>query len=158
MISKPRYVEYARNVCGLHGAHSKEMDPATLHPIIHLMQEQEHVDSLGGTMRLGAYPCDIEEGTQAARAYGTLHITERHRHRYEFNNAYRERLEQAGLKVSGVCRERDLVEIIELPGHPWFVGGQFHGELKSRPVRPHPLFAGFIGATLERQRARNGAK
>ena len=151
-------IEYARNVCGLHGAHSKEMDPATLHPVIHLMQEQEHLDALGGTMRLGAYPCDIEEGTQAARAYGTLHITERHRHRYEFNNAYRERLEQAGLKVSGVCRERDLVEIIELPGHPWFVGGQFHGELKSRPVRPHPLFAGFIGATLERQRAQNRAK
>ena len=146
-------VEYARNVCHLAGAHSKEMDPATLHPVIHLMQDQEHVDKMGGTMRLGAYPCELMEGTKAADAYGTLHISERHRHRYEFNNAYRERLEQAGLKVAGVCRERDLVEIVELPEHPWFVGGQFHGELKSRPVRPHPLFAGFIGAALARQRA-----
>ena len=107
-------------------------------------------------MRLGAYPCDLREGTLAARAYGTLHISERHRHRYEFNNAYRERLEGAGLKVAGLCPEQDLVELVELPGHPWFVGGQFHGELKSRPVRPHPLFAGFVGMALERQRADRG--
>lgn len=147
-------VEFARNVCGLHGAHSKEMDPAALHPVIHLMQEQEHVDKMGGTMRLGAYPCDLEEGTRAASAYGELHVQERHRHRYEFNNAYRDRLEKAGLKVSGVCRERDLVEIVELPGHPWYIGGQFHGELKSRPIRPHPLFAGFVGAAIARQRGR----
>ena len=149
-------VEYARNVCHLHGAHSKEMDPSTLHPVIHLMEEQQNIDRLGGTMRLGAYPCDLREGTLAARAYGTLHISERHRHRYEFNNAYRERLEGAGLKVAGVCPEQGLVELVELPGHPWFVGGQFHGELKSRPVRPHPLFAGFVGMALERQRADRG--
>ena len=145
-------VEYARNVCGLAGAHSEEMDPAALHPVIHLMQEQEHLDKIGGTMRLGAYVCDLLPGTLAARAYGSLEISERHRHRYEFNNAYRERLEAKGLKVSGVCRNRDLVEIVELPGHPWYLGGQFHGELKSRPTRPHPLFTDFIGAAIRRRR------
>lgn len=145
-------VEFARNVCKLHDAHSKEMNPATLHPVIHLMEEQENLSDLGGTMRLGAYPCDLTEGTKSAQAYGTLHITERHRHRYEFNNAYRERLENAGLKIAGVCTERDLVEIIELPEHVWYVGGQFHGELKSRPVRPHPLFDGFIKAALDYMR------
>ena len=145
-------VEFARNVCKLHDAHSKEMNPATLHPVIHLMEEQENLSDLGGTMRLGAYPCDLAEGTKSAQAYGTLHITERHRHRYEFNNAYRERLENAGLKIAGVCTERDLVEIIELPEHIWYVGGQFHGELKSRPVRPHPLFDGFINAASDYMR------
>ena len=145
-------VEFARNVCKLHEAHSKEMNPATIHPVIHLMEEQENLSDLGGTMRLGEYPCDLVEGTKSAEAYGTLHITERHRHRYEFNNAYRERLENAGLKVAGVCTERDLVEIIELPGHKWYVGGQFHGELKSRPVRPHPLFDGFIEAAADYMR------
>ena len=145
-------VEFARNVCKLHDAHSKEMNPATLHPVIHLMEEQENLKDLGGTMRLGAYPCGLVEGTKAANAYGTLHVTERHRHRYEFNNAYRERLENAGLKISGICTGRDLVEIIELPEHNWYVGGQFHGELKSRPVRPHPLFDGFINASLNYMR------
>ncbi|MDR2179554.1 MAG: CTP synthase [Synergistaceae bacterium] len=142
-------IEYARNVCHLAGAHSQEMDPATIHPVIHLMQDQVGLDKLGGTMRLGAYNCELVPGTTAARAYGEERISERHRHRYEFNNTYRQRLEDAGLKVSGVCAERDLVEIIELPDHPWFVGGQFHGELKSRPVRPHPLFAAFVGAAIE---------
>ena len=145
-------VEYARNVCGLAGAHSEEMDSAAPHPVIHLMREQEHLDKIGGTMRLGAYVCDLLPGTLAARSYGSLEISERHRHRYEFNNAYRERLEGKGLKVSGVCRDRDLVEIVELPGHPWYLGGQFHGELKSRPTRPHPLFADFIGAAIRRRR------
>ncbi len=147
-------VEFARNVCRLHDAHSKEMNPATMNPVIHLMEEQEEIQDKGGTMRLGAYPCDLAEGTNSAQVYGTLHITERHRHRYEFNNAYRERLENAGLKVAGVCTERNLVEIIELPGHRWYVGGQFHGEYKSRPVRPHPLFDGFIEASAEYMRAR----
>ena len=142
-------VEYARNVCHLAGAHSEEMDPATVHPVIHLMQEQIGLDTMGGTMRLGAYDCDLVPGTLAARAYGTERVSERHRHRYEFNNTYRQRLEDAGLKVSGICTERDLVEIVELPGHPWFVGGQFHGELKSRPIRPHPLFAAFVGAAAK---------
>ncbi len=145
-------VEFARNVCKLHEAHSKEMNPATIHPVIHLMEEQENLRDLGGTMRLGAYPCDLTEGTKSAQAYGTLHISERHRHRYEFNNAYRERLENAGLKIAGVCTERELVEIVELPEHVWYVGGQFHGELKSRPVRPHPLFDGFIKAASDYMR------
>ena len=147
-------VEFARNVCKLHDAHSKEMNPATIHPVIHLMEEQENLKDLGGTMRLGAYPCDLVEGTRAASAYENLHISERHRHRYEFNNAYRERLEQGGLKVSGICTERNLVEIIELPGHNWYIGCQFHGELKSRPVRPHPLFDGFINASAKYMRNR----
>ncbi len=147
-------VEFARNVCNLRGANSKEMDPATIHPIIHLMQEQENLKDLGGTMRLGAYPCDLVEGTNAAKAYGELHISERHRHRYEFNNAYRERLENAGLKISGICTERDLVEIIELPGHNWYIGEQFHAELKSRPTRPHPLFDGFINAAAKFMRSK----
>ncbi|MBQ9419720.1 MAG: CTP synthase, partial [Synergistaceae bacterium] len=145
-------VEFARNVCRLHNAHSKEMNPATLHPVIHLMEDQENLKDLGGTMRLGAYPCDLVEGTKVAAAYGVSKISERHRHRYEFNNAYRERLEKAGLKISGVCTERDLVEIVELPGHPWYVGGQFHSELKSRPVRPHPLFDGFMNASVNYMR------
>jgi CTP synthase len=146
-------VEYARNVCHLVGAHSQEMDPATIHPVIHLMKEQVGVDKLGGTMRLGAYDCGLASGSVAARAYGAERVSERHRHRYEFNNAYRQRLEDAGLKVSGVCTERDLVEIVELPGHPWYVGFQFHAELKSRPVRPHPLFVAFVGAAVENRRS-----
>ena len=147
-------VEFARNVCKLHDAHSKEMNPATLHPVIHLMEEQENLRDLGGTMRLGAYPCDLAEGTNSAKVYGTLHISERHRHRYEFNNAYRERLENAGLKIAGVCTERNLVEIVELPGNDWYVGGQFHGEYKSRPARPHPLFDGFIDSAAKFMRKR----
>ncbi|MDR1732651.1 MAG: CTP synthase [Synergistaceae bacterium] len=142
-------VEYARNVCRLAGAHSEEMDPATVHPVIHRMPEQIGLEKMGGTMRLGAYDCDLVEGSAAALAYGAKRISERHRHRYEFNNTYRERLEDAGLRISGICTERNLVEIVELPGHPWFLGGQFHGELKSRPIRPHPLFAAFVGASIK---------
>jgi CTP synthase len=144
-------IEYARNVCHLAGAHSQEMEPATVHPVIHLMEEQVSIDKLGGTMRLGAYECDLVPGTEARRAYGADRISERHRHRYEFNNTYRQRLEDAGLKVSGICAGRNLVEIVELPGHPWFVGGQFHGELKSRPTHPHPLFAAFVGAAIKKK-------
>ncbi|MBQ7155809.1 MAG: CTP synthase [Synergistaceae bacterium] len=147
-------VEFARNVCSLPDAHSKEMNPAAMNPVIHLMEEQEGIHDKGGTMRLGAYPCDLAEGTKSAQAYGTMHITERHRHRYEFNNVYRERLEKSGLKVAGVCTERNLVEIVELPGHIWYVGGQFHGEYKSRPTRPHPLFDGFIEAAVRFMRAK----
>ena len=151
-------VEFARNVCKLPDAHSKEMNPATPHPVIHLMEDQENLRDLGGTMRLGAYPCDLVEGTKAAEAYGQLKISERHRHRYEFNNSYRERLEKAGLKISGICTEHNLVEIVELPGHNWYIGGQFHGELKSRPIRPHPLFDGFINASVNYMRIRKGEK
>ena len=144
-------VEFARNVLGLSGAHTSEVDPNTPYPVIDLMPDQQHVDGKGGTMRLGSYPCRLREGTRSFAAYGTAEIRERHRHRWEFNNLYREKFEQAGMRVAGVNPERDLVEVVELPDHPWFVGVQFHPELKSRPNRPHPLFAGFVGAALRRQ-------
>ena len=119
--------------------------------MIHLMEEQKNLAALGGTMRLGEYPCTLMEGTAVSRAYEAKQIGERHRHRYEFNNEYREQLEEKGLRVAGVCAERNLVEIVELQGHPWFVGVQFHPELKSRPVRPHPLFRDFVGAALKKE-------
>ena len=139
-------VEFARHVCGMADAHSSELDPATTHPVIDLMPDQVGVTAKGGTMRLGSYPCRLKEGSLAASVYGELEIHERHRHRYEFNNDYREALTAAGLSLSGLSPDGHLVEIVELPGHPWFVAGQFHPELKSRPNRAHPLFRGFIGA------------
>jgi len=143
-------IEFARNICGLSGAHSTEVDPGTPNPVIHLMEEQKDIDKMGGTMRLGAYLCDLVPGTRAQKAYGQDKVTERHRHRYEVNNQYRDRLEQAGLRVAGVNPDLDLVEILELKDHPWYVGVQFHPEFRSRPVRPHPLFMGFIRAVLDR--------
>ena len=148
-------IEFARNVCKLSGANSKEMDPSTYHPVIDIMKEQKNLSGMGGSMRLGAYPCDLLENSLAARAYGKLHISERHRHRYEFNNAYKERLENAGLVLSGICTERNLIEIVELKNHAWYLGAQFHAELKSRPVRPHPLFNGFINAAANFMRNKN---
>jgi CTP synthase len=142
-------VEFARNVLGLEGANSTEFDPDTPHPVIDLMPGQKDLQRLGGTMRLGAYPCHLVPGSLAARAYGEPVVLERHRHRFEVNNAYRGALERAGLAATGVWREADLVEIVELPGHPWFVGTQFHPELRSRPNRPHPLFRAFVGAALQ---------
>lgn len=141
-------IEFARNVCGITGANSMEFDPGSPNPVIHLMEDQKKIDKMGGTMRLGAYACDLVPGTLAYGTYNTGHIRERHRHRYEFNNEYRERLEKAGMIVSGVNPELGLVEIMELSGHPWFVGVQFHPEFKSRPVRPHPLFMGFVDAVI----------
>ncbi|GAB6279955.1 MAG: CTP synthase [Thermovirga sp.] len=143
-------VEFARNVCGIVSAHSVEMDPGTPDPVIHLMEEQHNVKNLGGTMRLGEYPCELDPASRSFEAYGADLIHERHRHRYEFNNDYREILASAGMRMAGTCPGRDLVEIIEIEGHPWFVGVQFHPELKSRPVRPHPLFTGFIKAARKR--------
>ena len=143
-------VEFARNVCGIAAAHSSEIDPGTPNPVIHLMEEQRRVSDLGGTMRLGGYACELLEGSIARRAYGEPQIRERHRHRYEFNNDYRERFEKAGLRPSGFCVGRDLVEIVELEDHPWFVGVQFHPEFTSRPVRPQPLFRDFVRAAVER--------
>ena len=144
-------VEFARNVCGISAAHSVEMDPKTPDPIIHLMPEQEGLKDLGGTMRLGEYPCELDPSSLSFEAYGGERLVkERHRHRYEFNNDYRELMSSKGMRMAGVCPGRDLVEIIELVDHPWFVGVQFHPELKSRPVRPHPLFVGFIGAARKR--------
>ena len=145
-------VEFARNVCGLTGAHSSELDPNTPYPIINLLPDQENVVEMGGTLRLGSYPCTLVEGSRAHKEYGEINITERHRHRYEFNNFYRERLTNKGLVLSGVSPDGRLVEIVELPEHPWFVAGQFHPEFKSRPEKAHPLFAGFIKASLENKR------
>ena len=145
-------VEFARNVCGLTGAHSSELDPNTPYPIINLLPDQENVVEMGGTLRLGSYPCTLTEGSQAHKEYGEINITERHRHRYEFNNFYRERLTNKGLVLSGVSPDGRLVEIVELPEHPWFVAGQFHPEFKSRPEKAHTLFAGFIKASLENKR------
>lgn len=144
-------IEFARNVCGLEGANSTEFYPDTRHPVIDLLPEQKTVKDLGGTMRLGRYPCTIIPNTRAAAAYGEQNIFERHRHRYEVNNNYRDRLEEAGLKISGIYGEKDLVEIVELTDHPWYLATQFHPEFKSRPNRPHPLFRDFVAASLEHQ-------
>ncbi|MBE9536401.1 MAG: CTP synthase [Proteobacteria bacterium] len=142
-------VEFARNVCGIDGANSLEFDENTKDPVIHLMESQKDVEDMGGTMRLGAYPCKLEKGTYAFDAYAEEDISERHRHRYEFNNSYREKLEDGGMVISGFYEKDNLVEIVEVKGHPWFVACQFHPEFKSRPVDPHPLFASFVGATLK---------
>ena len=144
-------VEFARDVLGLKDANSAEFSESTTNPVIHIMDDQIGVDKKGGTMRLGAYPCILKDGTLAKELYGAEKISERHRHRYEYNNAYRERLEKAGLKVSGTSPDGNLVEIVELENHPYFIAGQFHPELKSRPNRPAPLFVGLIRACLEQK-------
>jgi CTP synthase len=148
--------EFARHVVGLEGANSTEMDPETPYPVIDLLPEQKEVEDLGGTMRLGAQAVEIAEGTRTAETYGEPVIHERHRHRYEVNNHYRQQIADAGLVVSGTFQEGRLVEIIELPDHPWFVASQFHPEFKSRPTRPAPLFREFVGAAADRARARQG--
>ena len=139
-------IEYARNVLGLKDANSAEFSETTKNPVIHIMETQKDVKKKGGTMRLGSYPCIIKEGTLALEVYGTNKIDERHRHRFEYNNEYKERLEEAGLICSGVSPDGSLVEIVELKNHPYFIAGQFHPELKSRPNRPAPLFVGLIKA------------
>jgi CTP synthase len=144
-------IELARRVAGLPGANSSEFDPQTPHPVIDLMTDQRTVREMGGTMRLGAYACRILEGSVAHKAYGVLEVRERHRHRYEFNNAYRQTLTAHGLILSGLSPDERLVEIVELRDHPWFVATQFHPEFNSRPHRPHPLFSAFIGAALRRK-------
>lgn len=139
-------IEYARNVCGLTGAHSTEFEVDSPHPVIALLDSQLQVTRMGGTMRLGAYPCSVAEGSRSRDIYGESDISERHRHRFEVNNAYRDLLTEHGLTISGTSPDGGLVEMIEISDHPWFVAGQFHPELKSRPTRPHPLFASFIEA------------
>jgi len=139
-------VEFARNVLNWQGANSTEFDPVTPYPVIDLLPEQKDLDQMGGTMRLGRYPCLLQPGSLARQAYGADIVEERHRHRYELNNAYREALARGGLAFTGTRPDGYLVEIVELPGHPWFVATQFHPEFKSRPNRPHPLFRDFIGA------------
>jgi CTP synthase len=148
--------EFARHVLGLEGANSTEMDPETPYPVIDLLPEQKEVEDLGGTMRLGAQAVEVAQGTRAREAYGEPVIHERHRHRYEVNNHYRPRLVEGGLAVSGTFQEGKLVEIVELPEHPWFVASQFHPEFKSRPTRPAPLFRDFVGAALARSQERLG--
>jgi len=151
-------VEFARNVCGLVGAHSTEVEPGTPHPVIDLMEEQKSIQALGGTMRLGAYDCTLRAATLARRAYGHERISERHRHRYEVNNRYLPVLTEHGLVVSGVNEALGLVEVIELRDHPWFVACQFHPEFKSRPLAPHPLFREFIAAARQHRAKRADTK
>ncbi|MEC9349585.1 MAG: CTP synthase [Planctomycetota bacterium] len=141
-------IEFGRNVMGLEGAHSSEFDKNSPHPVIDLMEDQNDVTEKGGTMRLGAYPCDLADGTIARKAYGEDLVHERHRHRYEFNNSYRQQFEDAGGVFSGLSPDGNLVEIFELPDHPWFVSCQFHPEFQSRPVSAHPLFRDFVRASL----------
>ncbi|MFQ5520528.1 MAG: CTP synthase, partial [Candidatus Methylomirabilia bacterium] len=149
-------IEFARNVCGLAGANSSEFDPSARHPVIDLLPEQRALTAKGGTMRVGAYPVVLAEGTGAYKAYDRGVVQERHRHRYEVNNDYLTDLEKNGLRVSGIWAEKQLVEIIELPDHPWFVASQFHPEFRSRPWEPHPLFAAFIQSALAHQESSSG--
>ncbi len=149
-------IEFARSVCGLHHADSAEWNKETEHPVIALMNSQREVIDLGGTMRLGAYNARIAEGSHAAEIYGRHEISERHRHRYEVNNAYRKRLAAEGMRIAATSPDGELVEMVELPDHPWFVASQFHPELKSRPLSPHPLFASFIEAAVRRRDSRSG--
>jgi CTP synthase len=150
-------IEFARDVAGLDAADSSEFRD-TPYPVIDLLESQQGVSKKGGTMRLGAYDCELAPGSHAAEAYATSHVAERHRHRYEFNNRYREDLERHGMHVAGLYKELNLVEIVEIPDHPWFVGVQFHPELRSRPSDPHPLFRGFVHAAVEERHRREGAK
>jgi CTP synthase len=145
-------VEFARTVCGLEGANSSEFDAETPHPVVHLMEEQKEVTEKGATMRLGAYPCVLAQGTRARLAYGTDQISERHRHRYEVNNDYRDRLAEHGMVLSGLSPDQTLVEMVEVEHHPYFVACQFHPEFKSKPRDPHPLFTAFVRAALDFRR------
>ena len=145
-------IEYARSVLDLAGANSTEFDEESAYPVIHLMEAQKTVIKKGATMRLGSYPARLIEGSHIRAAYGVKKIDERHRHRYEFNNAFRDQLEEAGMKASAVNTELELVEGVEVEGHPYFVGVQFHPEYKSKPLAPHPLFASFVAAALAAKR------
>ncbi len=145
-------VEFIRNVCGLSDVDSEEFSPHCENPVIHIMDDQRSISRKGGTMRLGAYPCVIKEGTLARKLYGKAEISERHRHRYEFNNKYRDICEEHGLKISGTSPDGLLVEMCEYTKHPFFIGGQFHPEFKSRPDRPQPLFVGLVEAAKKIKR------
>ena len=142
-------IEYARHVCKLNDAHSIELDPNTTHPVIALMPDQDGIEDIGGTLRLGSYPCVLNKESKAYKLYGKEEIHERHRHRYEVNNDYRDALTQNGMLLSGLSPDGRIVEMVEIPEHPWFIGTQAHPELKSRPNKPHPLFKGFVEASLE---------
>jgi len=149
-------VEFARHVCGLEGADSTECNEDAPHKIIYKLRDLLGVDDLGGTMRLGQYPCELVPGSLAHRIYGSTVISERHRHRYEFNRTYEQVLSDRGMLLSGRSPDGKFVEIAELPGHPWFLAVQFHPEFKSKPLRPHPLFSSFIEASFRHHQARTG--
>jgi CTP synthase len=151
-------IEFARNVCGLEESHSSEFAEDSEDPVICLLDSQLQVTTKGGTMRLGAYPCHLAEGTRARDVYESEVISERHRHRFEVNNTYRDTLVEHGLTISGTSPDGGLVEMVEITDHPWFVAGQFHPELKSRPTRPHPLFASFVAAAASYARQDRGAQ
>jgi CTP synthase len=142
-------VEYARHVLGFTDAHSVELSPETTHPVIHLMPEQDGIEDIGGTLRLGTYSCVLDKSSKAYSLYNEEIIQERHRHRYEVNNYYREDFLRGGIKLSGLSPDGRIVEMMEIPNHPWFLATQAHPEFKSRPNRPHPLFLGFVGAALD---------
>ena len=145
-------IEFARNVCGFHDAHSIELDPNTTHPVIALMPDQDGVEDIGGTLRLGAYPCELDKDSKAHAVYGESTIHERHRHRYEVNNDYRNALTEKGLNLCGLSPDGRIVEMVEISDHPWFIATQAHPEFKSRPNRPHPLFKGFVEAACKCER------
>ena len=145
-------MSYARNVLGYTDANSSEFDQNTVHPVIDLMESQHGVSKKGGTMRLGAYPCKVRPGSIMASAYGAELISERHRHRYEFNNSFREEIENKGMAITGTSPTGELVETVEIPEHPFYIGVQFHPEFKSRPNRAHPLFKAFVAASLKRSK------
>jgi CTP synthase len=151
-------IEFARTVCRIPNPNSSEFEPECENPVIALMASQQGIHEMGGTMRLGAYPCRLRPGSRAAQIYGAAEVSERHRHRYEVSNAYRDVLAEHGMRCSGLSPDGSLVEMIELPDHPWYVGCQFHPELKSRPTRPHPLFASFVAAALAQRRRREGTE
>ncbi len=142
-------IEFSRNVLGKKDADSTEFNTVSGFPIIHLMEEQKYLEDMGGTMRLGSYPCKLVEGTKSKELYGKDLIDERHRHRYEFNNSYRELFEENGMQIAGLSPDGLLVEMLELKDHPFYISGQFHPEFKSRPLRAHPLFYGFVKASIE---------
>jgi CTP synthase len=150
-------IEFARNVCGLDDSHSAEFSPECENAVISLMESQQHVTDMGGTMRLGAYPCRLTRGSRAAEVYGVAEVSERHRHRYEVSNRYRELFVENGMTLSGLSPDGQLVEVVELRDHPWFIGCQFHPELQSRPTRPHPLFSGFVAAAVHHRHLRADA-
>jgi CTP synthase len=150
-------IEFARNVVGLEGAHSSEFSKDTAHPVICLLDEQKTITDKGGTMRLGTQPAHLAPGSKSALAYGRQVVSERHRHRYEFNNLYRQQFEANGLSFAGTSPDGSLVEIIELVNHPWFLAVQFHPEFKSKPTQSHPLFAGFVKAAIEKHLSRGAS-
>src|SRR5690606_31311608 len=151
-------VEFARNVLGLKDAHSTEMSPDTNNAVIAMMEEQKAITQMGGTMRLGAYACDLKEGSRVAEIYNSHHISERHRHRYEFNNAFLTQFDEGGMIPSGINPETGLVEIVEIEDHPFYIGTQFHPEYKSTVENPHPLFVAFVKAAKEAQESRSATK